>query len=142
VRTKAGQDRRFVIVDAGMNDLIRPALYGARHTIEVVAPRGADTTRVDVVGPVCESADTFAKDVSLPTVGAGELLAFRGAGAYGFVMASTYNGRPRPAEVLVDGERALCVRRRETLAELWRGEIRLDGEALDDSIPKMLQEDP
>jgi diaminopimelate decarboxylase len=138
VRTKEGADRQFVIVDAGMNDLIRPALYEARHAIEAVTPRTAPRERVTVVGPVCESADTFARDVSLPRVVAGDLLVFRSAGAYGFAMSSTYNARPRAAEVMVSGTRAVVVRERETIAELWRGEHALSGAAFDATLPKGL----
>jgi diaminopimelate decarboxylase len=127
VRRKSGKERRFVLVDAGMNDLIRPALYGARHRIEPVGPARGAPEIVDVVGPVCESADTFAKSLELPRLESGDLVAVRSAGAYGFAMSSQYNARPRAAEVLVDGARAVLVRRRETLEELWRGESSLDG---------------
>ena len=102
---KEGATRTFVIVDAGMNDLIRPALDGAYHAIVPVAEALPETERVvvDVVGPICESGDTFAKERALPSVEAGDLLAFRTAGAYGAAMASTYNARAVPAEVLVNG---------------------------------------
>ncbi|HJU04397.1 MAG TPA: diaminopimelate decarboxylase, partial [Nitrospiraceae bacterium] len=100
--TKDGEAKRFVIVDAAMNDLIRPSLYGAYHDIKTVQEgSSADTSTVDVVGPVCESGDFLAKDRALPSVQAGDLLAVMSAGAYGFVMASNYNSRPRTPEVLV-----------------------------------------
>jgi diaminopimelate decarboxylase len=131
VRKKHGGDRTFVIIDAGMNDLVRPALYGARHTIEVVAKPSETHEQVDVVGPICEASDTFASRVDLPLIAAGDLVAIRSAGAYGFVMTSHYNGRPRPAEVLVDGDRAVLIREREKIEDLWRGECRLDGTVVD-----------
>jgi diaminopimelate decarboxylase len=116
--------KRFVIVDAAMNDLIRPAFYNAyheiRHVEEAGAARPAET--VDVVGPICESGDFLAKDRALPRAEEGELLAVMSAGAYGFVMASNYNTRPRAAEVLVDGSRYTIVRRRESYEDLVAGE--------------------
>ena len=116
--------RTFVVVDAAMNDLIRPALYGAHHHIEPVAAprRGAPGTVCDVVGPVCESTDALARGRRLPELRPDDLLAVRSAGAYGFAMSSNYNARPRAAEVLVHGDRARLVRRRETYADLVRGE--------------------
>ncbi len=135
IRVKDGADRRFVIVDAGMNDLIRPALYKARHAIEKVVD-GSDEASATVVGPVCESSDTFAHDVVLPRVVTGDLLVFRSAGAYGFVMSSNYNARPRAAEVLVDGGNPVLVRERESIADLWRGERSPAGRAYDDQLPK------
>ncbi|HET6344371.1 MAG TPA: diaminopimelate decarboxylase, partial [Myxococcota bacterium] len=135
VRRKRGADRDFVILDAGMNDLMRPALYDAYHAIEPVTALAGAEAAVDVVGPVCESADTFARARPLGPVAAGDLIALRTAGAYGFVMACTYNGRPRPAEVLCDGEQALLIRSRETVADLWRGERRLDGSPVDETLP-------
>jgi diaminopimelate decarboxylase len=134
VRCKRQGERRFVIVDAGMNDLMRPALYSAYHQIEAVMDAVAerpDPTAQDVVGPVCESADTFAKARVLPDLEHGDLLAIRTAGAYGFAMACNYNGRCRPGEVLVCGPRAHLVRERETVGQLWQGEIGLDGAAFD-----------
>ena len=124
--TKTNGPTRFVVVDAGMNDAIRPALYGAWHTIEPVARPRAELEVVDVVGPVCESSDFLARARELPLVSAGELLALRSAGAYGFSMASNYNSRPRAAEVLVDGERFHVIRRRETFEDLIRGEVELE----------------
>jgi diaminopimelate decarboxylase len=114
--------KRFVVVDAGMNDLVRPALYGAHHAMLPVQKRGGAEQVVDVVGPVCESTDVLAKRRRLPALEAGELLAIHSAGAYGMSMASNYNSRPRPAEVLVDGRAFSVVRRRESPADLVRGE--------------------
>ena len=114
--------RRFVVVDGAMNDLVRPALYGSYQAIQPVRPRGGSTIVADVVGPVCESGDFLAKDRELEEVGSGDLLAVMSAGAYGYVMASNYNARPRPAAVLIDGSRHHIVRERETLEDLVRGE--------------------
>ena len=116
--------KTFVITDAAMNDLIRPALYGSYHDIVPVRAARGSKKKVDIVGPVCESGDFFAEGRILPALGAGDLLAVRSAGAYGMAMASNYNSRPRAAEVLVTGRRSVCVRRRETLADLIRGEDR------------------
>jgi diaminopimelate decarboxylase len=115
--------RRFVIVDAGMNDLLRPSLYAAFHRIEPVIGRGGPPRAVDVVGPVCESGDFFARERELPPVAAGDLLAVRDAGAYGFSMASNYNMRLRAAELLVQDGQARLIRRRETFEDLLRTEI-------------------
>ncbi|MBI4575821.1 MAG: diaminopimelate decarboxylase [Planctomycetes bacterium] len=133
-RKEAG-DRRYVIVDAGMNDLVRPALYGSHHRVWPVAteaqePAAGETPAagagawdlVDVVGPVCETGDFLAKERRLPGVRPGDLLAIFGAGAYGHVMASNYNARVRPPEVLVEGGQHRVVRRRETYEDLVRGE--------------------
>lgn len=122
VHTKRSGRKNFVVVDAAMNDLVRPSLYEAHHEIEPVAAPRERTLVCDVVGPVCESTDFLARRRRLPAVEAGELLAIRSAGAYGFAMSSNYNARPRAAEVLVDGERALLARRRETYEDLIRGE--------------------
>ncbi len=121
--------KTFVIVDAGMNDLARPSLYQAHHAIWPVDAPAHDAPEVvcDVVGPVCESGDFFARDRALPKVRAGDLVAVMSAGAYGFTMASNYNSRPRPPEVLVDGGDYLVVRRRESIADLMRGERTLTG---------------
>jgi diaminopimelate decarboxylase len=119
---KRSGEKRFVICDAAMNDLLRPSLYGAFHRIEPVEPREGEAGPADVVGPVCESGDFLARDRRLPPVQAGDLLAVRSAGAYGFVMSSNYNARPRAAEVLVDGDRFGVVRRRETEEDLVSGE--------------------
>ena len=122
--TKMQGDRRFVIVDAAMTELIRPALYGAYHAIMPIVEPDPDAVLVpvDVVGPVCESGDFVAKDRPLPEVKQGDLLAIRGAGAYGREMQSMYNARPLPPEVLVDGTRARVVRRRSGPEALWQGE--------------------
>jgi diaminopimelate decarboxylase len=116
--------KKFVVVDAAMNDLIRPSLYGSYHEIVPVdeTRRAGERETVDVVGPVCESGDFLAKDRELPRVEADDLLALMSAGAYGFVMASNYNTRPRAVEVLVDGNRYTIVRRRETYEDLVAGE--------------------
>jgi diaminopimelate decarboxylase len=115
--------KQFVITDAAMNDLIRPSLYGSYHEILPVCAARRRTVLADVVGPVCESGDFFAQDRRLPAVKAGELLGIMSAGAYGMAMASNYNSRGRPAEVLVNGRRYELARRRETLADLVRGEV-------------------
>ncbi len=115
--------KTFVIVDAAMNDLLRPALYGAHHEIwPVVRREGVARVEVDVVGPVCETSDAFAKARSLPEIEAGELVAILSAGAYGASMSSTYNSRPLVAEVMVDGDTWATVRRRQTIEELSAGE--------------------
>jgi len=120
---KDGGGRRFVVVDAGMNDFLRPALYGASHSVVPVLRRPASRAEiVDVVGPVCETADCFAQGIRLGSVVPGDLVAILGTGAYSAVAASNYNARPRPAEVLVRGNRAQLVRRRETREDLIRGE--------------------
>jgi diaminopimelate decarboxylase len=111
-----------VVVDAGMNDLVRPSHYMAYHEIVEVESHGRTATEVDVVGPVCETGDFLARDRVLPALERGERLAVLGAGAYGFVMASNYNTRPRPAEVMVDGSRWWVARPRESVEELYRGE--------------------
>jgi diaminopimelate decarboxylase len=122
---KKNRGKDFVVVDAGMNDFIRPALYGATHAVTCVT-RGAqrDTERhaVDIVGPVCETGDFFVQDWPLETVQPGNILALWGTGAYGFAAASNYNSRPRPAEVLVAGNHFRVIRRRESRADLIRGE--------------------
>lgn len=114
--------RRFLIVDAGMNDLLRPALYEAHHDIVAVKPRRGPKTTMEIVGPVCESTDVLGHGRSLGPLEQGDLLAVKSAGAYGMSMASTYNSRPRCAEVLVDGKDYRVVRKREALEDLWRGE--------------------
>ena len=123
--TKEQGDRRFVIVDAAMTELIRPALYGAYHAIMPIVEPDPDAglVPVDVVGPVCESGDFVAKDRPLPAVKQGDLLAIRGAGAYGREMQSMYNARPLPPEVLVDGPRSRVVRQRSGPEALWQGEL-------------------
>lgn len=114
--------KEFVVVDAGMNDLVRPSHYQAYHEIVELEASERPTVRVDVVGPVCETGDFLALGRTLPDVTAGERLAVLGAGAYGFVMASNYNSRPRPAEVVVDGERWWVARPRETVDDLFATE--------------------
>jgi len=126
---KGSDEKNFVVIDGAMNDLIRPALYGSYQAIQTVAAPSSSTFTADVVGPVCESGDFLAKDRELPQLQSGDLLAVMSAGAYGFVMASNYNTRPRAAEVLVDGSSFHVVRERETLDDLLRGE----------SIPEMLR---
>ncbi len=120
--TKEGIDRRFIIVDGGMNDLLRPSLYNAYHHILPVKKKRAKKIFADVVGPICESGDFLAKGRDIPLVSRGEILAVMSAGAYGFSMSSNYNSRPRPAEVLVDGNKHYLIRKRETLKDLIRGE--------------------
>jgi diaminopimelate decarboxylase len=120
---KDGGEKRFLIVDAGMNDLIRPSLYEAYHDIRpVVEPAHAAEAVFDVVGPICESGDFLAKDRTMPEIHQGELLAVMSAGAYGFSMSSNYNSRPRAAEVLVRGNDYYVTRERETYADLVNGE--------------------
>ncbi|WP_459616228.1 diaminopimelate decarboxylase [Bordetella sp. 2513F-2] len=121
---KHNADRNFAIVDAAMNDLLRPTLYQAYHGVRPVAPRQASGRVYDVVGPVCESGDWLAKEREL-ALEEGDVLAIESAGAYGMVMASNYNTRARPAEVMVDGARYHVVRQRETLEDLLRGESTL-----------------
>ncbi len=127
---KENDGKRFLIVDAAMNDLIRPTLYGAYHEIVPVIQAGkrraesaTDTEIVDVVGPVCESGDFFARDREVPRVEEGELLAILDAGAYGMALASNYNTRPRPAEVLVQVKSVKLIRRREKVRELYSAEL-------------------
>jgi diaminopimelate decarboxylase len=122
---KEGGGKRFVIIDAGMNDLIRPSHYAGFHAIEPVEARGRERARVDVVGPICETGDFLALDREIDLPAPGELLAVRTVGAYGFSMSSSYNQRPRSAEVMVRGAEATLVRRRETLDDLIAAEIEL-----------------
>lgn len=122
IYTKATPSKMFVIVDAAMNDLVRPSLYGSFHRIAEVVEHGREKAVVDVVGPICESGDFLARDRELARVESGELLAAFSAGAYGFVMSSQYNSRPRAAEVMVDGDKAILARRRETYADLVAAE--------------------
>ncbi len=122
VLTKDNGPTRFVVLDAGMNDLIRPALYQAWHEIEPVAPAREGRAVVDVVGPVCETGDFFARDRDLPTLAAEDLVVLRSAGAYAMAMASNYNSRLRPAEVLVDGTGFHVIRARDTFDDLMRRE--------------------
>jgi diaminopimelate decarboxylase len=119
---KSGRDRRFVVVDAGMNDFLRPALYDAFHRVDPVVARGRPVELVDVVGPVCETSDFLARRRELEAPEPGDVLAVRDAGAYGFAMSSNYNMRPRAAEALVEDGRVRLVRRRETFDDLIRTE--------------------
>ena len=120
---KETDTKKFIIVDGGMNDLIRPALYGSYQAIQpVVEARGAKIV-ADVVGPICESGDFFAKDREIARPARGDLLAVMSAGAYGFTMASNYNSHPKPPEVLVDGDRYYIVRQRESFDDLINGEV-------------------
>ncbi len=116
--TKDTADKHFIIVDGGMNDLIRPSLYDAYHEIKHVNPPYSGSRVADVVGPICESGDFFAKDRDLPEFTSGDLMAVMSAGAYGFTMASNYNSRPRSAEVMVDGGEYRIIRKRETYEDL------------------------
>ena len=135
---KETAEKKFAIIDAGMNDLIRPALYGSYHEIVPVekitepspqsSPSGrggseGKTNKIDVVGPVCESGDFFAQDREMPELRAGDLLAVMSAGAYGLVMASNYNSRPLPAEAMVRGDKIALIRKRQTLEDLIRDEV-------------------
>lgn len=119
---KPNDIRQFAIVDAAMNDLLRPSLYGAWQDIEAVRPRKGEAQTWDIVGPVCETGDFLGKDRVL-CLSQGDLLAVMGAGAYGFSMASNYNSRTRPAEILVTGDRAHVIGQRETLDALWEREV-------------------
>ncbi|MBZ0332371.1 diaminopimelate decarboxylase [Halomonas sp. ANAO-440] len=126
---KHGETKNFAIIDAGMNDLIRPSLYQAwQAIIPVDARHPRDSALYDVVGPVCETSDFLGKDREL-AIAPGDLLAVRSAGAYGFTMASNYNSRPRPAEVMVDGDTYHVVRQRESIEDLWAGESLLPDDA-------------
>ncbi|MFB6226913.1 MAG: diaminopimelate decarboxylase [bacterium] len=119
---KESVTKNFVVVDGGMNDLIRPAMYDAYHEIVPLNPRNADHITADVVGPICESSDYFGKDRELPEPQPGDYLAIKSAGAYGFAMASQYNAFPRPAEILVDENSHTVVREPEDYSDLWAGE--------------------
>jgi diaminopimelate decarboxylase len=120
--TKTAPEKAFIIVDAAMNDLIRPSLYGSYHGIEPVIMRGQGTIKADIVGPICESSDFLAKDREVPAFEVGDLMAIMSAGAYGFSMSSSYNSRPRVAEVMVKGDQFFVIRERETFDDLIRGE--------------------
>ena len=121
--TKEGGEKNFIVVDAAMNDLIRPSLYGSYQRIQQVEKKERQEMVADVVGPICESGDFLAKDRKLPRAEPGELLAVMSAGAYGFSMASNYNSRPRPAEVLVAKDRFYIIREREDYDDLIKGEL-------------------
>lgn len=120
--TKQTPSKNFVIVDAAMNDLVRPSLYGSYHHIQPLREMGQETQIVDVVGPICESSDFLARDRGLPLVEAGDFLAVMSAGAYGFTMSSNYNSRPRSSEVLVRGDEFYTIRERENWDDLIKGE--------------------
>jgi diaminopimelate decarboxylase len=121
---KRGGHKNFIIVDGAMNDLVRPALYGAKHPVALVGPARGARKVYDVVGPVCESGDFLAQDVSLAEPAIGQLLAVYSAGAYGFSMSSQYNSRPRAAEVLITGPSSWRpIRRRETYQDLTAPEL-------------------
>lgn len=120
--TKTTGVKNFVVVDAGMNDLIRPSLYDSYHRIQSIVRRDGGEIEADIVGPICESGDYLARKRKVPAFQSGDLLAVMSAGAYGFTMSSNYNSRPRVAEVLVEGDRFHVIRERETYADLVRGE--------------------
>jgi len=120
---KGTESKRFIVVDGGMNDLLRPALYGSYHEILALEHRDSERSAADVVGPLCETGDFLARDRSLGEFKPGDLLAVLGSGAYGFVLASNYNSRPKPAEVLIEGAKARLIRRRESADELFAAEI-------------------
>jgi len=119
--TKEGEQKRFVICDAAMNDLVRPSLYGSYHEIRPLA-QGPEEVTADIVGPICESTDFLARDRRVADLGPGDHFAVMSAGAYGFIMGSNYNSRPRVAEILVRGDKWWVVRKRETYEDLVRGE--------------------
>ena len=121
--TKTAHEKEFIIVDAAMNDLIRPSLYGSYHGIQPVKMGGAKKVRADIVGPICETGDFFARDREVESFEPGELMAIMSSGAYGFSMASNYNSRPRVAEVMVRGDQHYVIRARETYDDLIRGEV-------------------
>jgi diaminopimelate decarboxylase len=120
--TKRAPEKTFIIVDAAMNDLVRPSLYGSYHGIEPVIMRDGGTIKADIVGPICETSDFLARDREVPAFEVGDLMAVMSAGAYGFSMSSSYNSRPRVAEVMVKGDRFFIIRERETFGDLIRGE--------------------
>jgi diaminopimelate decarboxylase len=119
---KKGSAKTFKIVDAGMNDLIRPALYEGHHEIAPLQENSGALVTADVVGPICESGDFFCQNREMPDFQPGDVIALLSAGAYGFVMASNYNTRPLPAEILVDGSTSKVVRKRQTLEDVIAGE--------------------
>jgi len=121
--TKSSDSKIFIIVDAAMNDLMRPSLYGSYHGIQPVKITGAEKIKADIVGPICESGDFLAKDREVESLKPGDLIAVMSAGAYGFSMSSTYNSRPRVAEVMVKGNRYYTIRERESHEDLVRGEV-------------------
>lgn len=122
---KESEQKRFIVVDGGMNDLLRPALYGSYHEIWPVDRNSGPMRTADVVGPLCETGDFLARERELPELMPGDLVAVMDVGAYGYVLASNYNNRPRPAEILVQGGAARLIRRRETFDDLMAGELEL-----------------
>jgi diaminopimelate decarboxylase len=121
---KQGEDRKFLILDAAMNDLLRPALYDAYHDLEAVKlpPRDAEQLVYDVVGPICESGDTFMKGREMPALAAGDLVVLHSAGAYGAAQSSQYNTRPLVPEVLVSGDKFAIIRERPSVADILKSE--------------------
>ncbi len=122
ILTKQNEGKNFVVVDSGMSELLRPSLYGSYHAIQPVTLAQRDHWTADVVGPICESGDFLARDRDMPVVRSGELLAVMSSGAYGFVLSSNYNSRPRIPEILVRGKRMKVIRKRETFTDLIKGE--------------------
>jgi diaminopimelate decarboxylase len=125
-RNERPEGRKFLVLDAAMNDLLRPAMYDAFHDIRPVATTNAEPEPFDVVGPVCETGDTFTRDRVMPSLDSGDLVAFMSAGAYGAAMASEYNSRPLVPEVLVHGDRFAVIRRRPTYEEMLADEAPAD----------------
>ncbi len=123
ILTKTTGNRKFLVLDAGMNDLMRPALYQARHQILPESNSSRETVTVDIVGPICESTDRFAENLTIPALGNGDLVAIMEAGAYGSVLSSNYNTRSRPAEIMVSGEETKLIRKRESYDDQIRNEI-------------------
>ena len=123
IYTKSNSAKNFLIVDGAMNDLVRPSLYGSYHRIEEVEQHGRETKEYDVVGPICESSDFLARERELPEIVEGERLVVYSAGAYGFTMSSNYNSRPRACELIVDGDKVLVARKRETYEDLITNEL-------------------
>ncbi|RJR27056.1 MAG: diaminopimelate decarboxylase, partial [Desulfobacteraceae bacterium] len=123
VYTKSTAEKNFFVVDAAMNDLMRPTLYDSYHSILPVREPGRGKVKADIVGPICESGDFFAKDREIEAMRPGELVAIMSAGAYGFSMSSNYNSRPRSCEVLINGGQVHVIRSRETYEDLVKGEI-------------------
>jgi diaminopimelate decarboxylase len=133
---KEGGGKRFVVTDAGMNDLLRPSHYAGFHAVEPVESRRRESVRVDVVGPICETGDFLALDREIESVEPGELLVVRTTGAYGFSMSSTYNQRPRPAEIMVEGGTATLARRRETMEDLVAAELGADDDPAEAGVDR------
>ncbi|MDN5376973.1 MAG: diaminopimelate decarboxylase, partial [Sulfurospirillum sp.] len=120
---KRNEDKRFVIVDGAMNDLIRPTLYSAYHEIELVGSTNEQISKADIVGPICESGDFFAKNIELPQTKHDDLLVIKSAGAYGFTMSSNYNTRGRAAEVALQDGKSRVIRARETFEDMIAKEV-------------------